>query len=721
MEEVRDLLRRCHIRAKIPAIWIPELVTEKVLVMEFCDGFPIRNVQLLDQYHVDRRLLLERVCSAWAAQMHVGGTFNADPHPGNILVSTVDGDGDTSIPILLDFGLTKRFSPEMKVAFARLVHASHETDIDALLYSFEEMGLKLNRYDPFQDMQVMQTVLSDPVPQSQKQQQKKQQQRADKEDPAKAKEEESASSQSKNATSSSNHQHHNKKRRRNPVDAWPAELIFFSRVTALLKGLCSRLDVPYPYLACMAEAARQTLRDTVPALEHAQNIVYQPEHVNHIFNNGTIITGKVSSSINTRLQQQLESLAVQLVQDDHALGLQICVRHQGQTVVNMAAGTLGTINPRPVTPQSLFNVFSVSKAVLTTGALCMLQDYNISVDEPVAHYWKSGWYTEDANKKQITIRHVLCHQAGLADAFPTSAGMEELTDWSLMKAFMAGPHALPAHVPGTETHYHYLTFAWLVGGLIEEVTGEPYEDYLMKRLIEPLGLSKELHMGGLPEEVVREELAVLTARLLKDSSSQNDNKNNTVVQKRVAQFQEKQKMAMLMNPSVFNMWKIRSAKIPSANGHASAHALATLLDAVTTKDNPFLSDAMLAQATTPQQKQQLQQQQRGQVPGQASTTTLLDHATASFGLGYQLHDLKLRSHDPAMTIDDTAPTTTQPTVRSLGHAGFGGSVVLSVPEMQLTMAFTTNQLKLKSVAQSRVLRTILNEFGVEAPVSLIAE
>ena len=46
---------------------------------------------------------------------------------------------------------------------------------------------------------------------------------------------------------------------RNPVDAWPPELIFFTRVTAMLKGLCSRLEVQYPYLACMADAASETL------------------------------------------------------------------------------------------------------------------------------------------------------------------------------------------------------------------------------------------------------------------------------------------------------------------------------------------------------------------------------------------------------------------------------------------------------------------------------
>merc|ERR1712238_365753 len=84
---------------------------------------------------------------------------------GNILVSTAV-PGDASVPVLLDFGLTKRLDPKLKLAFARLMHSSHETDVDGLLQSFDEMGLKMNRHDPFQDMSNMQRGFGDTVKQS---------------------------------------------------------------------------------------------------------------------------------------------------------------------------------------------------------------------------------------------------------------------------------------------------------------------------------------------------------------------------------------------------------------------------------------------------------------------------------------------------------------------------------------------------------------------------
>ena len=146
MAEVRALLTARRIRAIVPAS-VDELVTERVLVMDFCEGFAIKDTARLDAEGVDRELLLQRVCEAWAAQLHVAGVFNADPHPGNILVSTAGGveEQDASVPVLLDFGLTKRFTAAQTVAFARLVHASEASDVDGLLQSFDEMG---TRWEP---------------------------------------------------------------------------------------------------------------------------------------------------------------------------------------------------------------------------------------------------------------------------------------------------------------------------------------------------------------------------------------------------------------------------------------------------------------------------------------------------------------------------------------------------------------------------------------------
>jgi hypothetical protein len=118
--EVGDNLHRSRVVAEVPSP-IPNLVTEKLLVMTFSEGIPLKSrAQLLDA-GIDLPLLVARVCEAWAQQMFTDGLFNADPHPGNLLVRNEAGLGP--LPVLLDFGLCKRLTSSASLGFCKLVYA----------------------------------------------------------------------------------------------------------------------------------------------------------------------------------------------------------------------------------------------------------------------------------------------------------------------------------------------------------------------------------------------------------------------------------------------------------------------------------------------------------------------------------------------------------------------------------------------------------------------
>merc|ERR1711935_335811 len=83
-----------------------------------------------------------------------------------------------------------------------------------------------------------------------------------------------------------------------------------------------------------------------------------------------------------------------------------------------------------------------------------------------------------------------------------------------MTSFMA-EHAEPSHEPGEETQYHALTYAWLIGGLIEAVTKKPYEelfeDLLSATTIARTGDPKRLFLAGISEDIDDDrDLAVLS-------------------------------------------------------------------------------------------------------------------------------------------------------------------------------------------------------------------
>jgi CubicO group peptidase (beta-lactamase class C family) len=77
----------------------------------------------------------------------------------------------------------------------------------------------------------------------------------------------------------------------------------------------------------------------------------------------------------------------------------------------------------------------------------------LDLDDPICKHWP------EFNKPEITVWHVLTHQAGLANALPEDATLDTLLDWFGMRQHMQ--EAKPEHAPGTKTVYHYLTYCWI--------------------------------------------------------------------------------------------------------------------------------------------------------------------------------------------------------------------------------------------------------------------
>ena len=409
--------------------------------------------------------------------------------------------------------------------------------------------------------------------------------------------------------------------------------------------------------------------------------------------------GSVITSIDTKLQHELLATIDTFQDTDDMIGLQICVFQDGKEVANIAQGVLGRANPRPVTPSTLFCVFSVSKAVLTMGLLRLVQDGFIeSLDDPIHKYWPSF---AAKGKQNITIRHALTHQAGLANVFPEKISIESLLDWSHMKDVIASSE--PTHAPGEETQYHYLSYGWICGGIIEHVTGQPYEEYLNETIILPLQMQHSIYMGGIPPDLDYERnVAVLSKK--RDTIKYEQKRADLKAEEKMKYNLEKHRgVEQLMNISVFNMKQVRQAKLPSANGHTSAYALASLFDKFidTDKDHSLTTSKILEEVRTKQMSMSAITKKR---EGKTLTNSqLLDDSSSAFGLGLQLHDLTLPDGKVVSTI---------------GHAGVGGSVVFAIPELKISVAFTTNCLsQTPNKVKERLLKIIMEEFKLTPPPS----
>jgi CubicO group peptidase (beta-lactamase class C family) len=163
-------------------------------------------------------------------------------------------------------------------------------------------------------------------------------------------------------------------------------------------------------------------------------------------------------------------------------GAGVCVFHAGECVVDLWGGVRDAAG-RPWLRDTMSPSFSTTKGVASTLLHIMVDQGRLDYDDPVARYWPEF---AQAGKAGITVRHVMAHQSGLYHIRQMVDHAERMLDW----AYMIGAieRAAPIHVPGARTGYHGLTYGYLVGELVQRVTGLSFSQAVHDFIAEPLGL-----------------------------------------------------------------------------------------------------------------------------------------------------------------------------------------------------------------------------------------
>lgn len=124
--------------SEVNGIRIPKVFTEfsssRILIAQFEQGVKITNVAQLDEWHIDRKALMERLILVYCKMILEDGFYHADPHPGNILVNE---DGEI---ILLDFGAVALLSKEMREEIPVLIQAVIQKNQEKILSSLRKLG-----------------------------------------------------------------------------------------------------------------------------------------------------------------------------------------------------------------------------------------------------------------------------------------------------------------------------------------------------------------------------------------------------------------------------------------------------------------------------------------------------------------------------------------------------------------------------------------------------
>jgi CubicO group peptidase (beta-lactamase class C family) len=159
-------------------------------------------------------------------------------------------------------------------------------------------------------------------------------------------------------------------------------------------------------------------------------------------------------------------------------GLQLAVWHRGRLVVDAWAGA----PERRIDGRSLFPIYSTGKGIAATAVHILVQRGVLAWDDRIARWWPEF----AANgKAEITLRQCLNHSAGMA-MLHEHGDMADLADWDGMCRRLAAMPPFPA--PGSERHYHAITYSWLLGETTRRADGRPFDRIIAEEIAAPLGL-----------------------------------------------------------------------------------------------------------------------------------------------------------------------------------------------------------------------------------------
>ena len=177
------------------------------------------------------------------------------------------------------------------------------------------------------------------------------------------------------------------------------------------------------------------------------------------------------------------------------IGLQVAAYHHGKLVVDAWGGVADPATGRPVDGDTLFNVYSVTKAVAATAVHMLVDRGQLDYDAPVADYWPQ--YAAHG-KGKTTVRDVLTHRAGIPQ-MPDRVTPERMCDWHWMVRAIAD--LPPLAPPGGTTMYQSMTFGWILGELVRRADPQHRSlgRFVREEIAQPLGIA-DLWIG-IPDEV----------------------------------------------------------------------------------------------------------------------------------------------------------------------------------------------------------------------------
>jgi len=165
-------------------------------------------------------------------------------------------------------------------------------------------------------------------------------------------------------------------------------------------------------------------------------------------------------------------------------GLSLAVIKDGVTVIDKSYGFANLEHYTPATSDTVYEIASMTKGFTATAIMLLAAEGKLSLDESLARFrpgLPDDW-------QAVTVRRLLTHTSGVSQ-WELDWDREDLRIEEIDQAVFGRPLRF---APGTAFEYTDTNYN-LLGMIIHQLTGAPYDTFLQERIFQPLGMSATRH------------------------------------------------------------------------------------------------------------------------------------------------------------------------------------------------------------------------------------
>lgn len=182
----------------------------------------------------------------------------------------------------------------------------------------------------------------------------------------------------------------------------------------------------------------------------------------------------------------LDNIILQQMQRYQAPGLGVALLLNGKVVMAKGYGVRDLASQKPVTPNTLFSVASVTKSFTSLAVMQQVASGRLDLDVPVRQYLPQLQFSNNHLGQKITLRHLLANSSGLSreDGW--------LFDHNLnsRQQLLAGIAQIPINQEAGRAFQYSNQNYLLAAAVLEQSSGQSWEDFVQERILAPLQMKE---------------------------------------------------------------------------------------------------------------------------------------------------------------------------------------------------------------------------------------